>query len=241
MFDPSTPFVDLVSTDSRADPIARRSPQRLLLQRQAGPRRVGPGESCAQDAPIDAPDCETMVDRPDSGLAHRPAPDDVASLVGHLVGFHHAFLRRELPRLNSLLTSMVAAHSDLHPELHGIAATLAALTDELVPHMEWEEQRLFPLAEHGVDPGAAELLDEGSVRDVIKVVHAEHDRISELLTMLRAQTCGFTPPHGACLTWRALYAGLADFAVSTHQHVHLEDTALFPRLLELDGGFALSS
>lgn len=254
MFEPSNPSVGLVTTDRTTIERRRRggagyccNTRRLLAEE----RSLTDIPTQLTDIPTDRLLAELATDGhpgPHHTGTHHTAhganalPDDVAGLVGHLVDHHHTFLRRELPRLNEIMTRMVAAHSHEHPELHGIAATVAALTDELLPHIDGEERELFPLVQQLLDDGdTAPASDGRGVRDKVKVVHAAHDRISELLTMLRAQTCNFTPPRGACLAWRALYAGLADFETSTQQHVHLEDTALFPRLLEFDAGVVMSS
>ena len=46
---------------------------------------------------------------------------------------------------------------------------------------------------------------------------------------------GFAPPGGACTTYRATHANLAEFEADLHRHVHLENNVLFPRALALDG------
>ena len=68
----------------------------------------------------------------------------------------------------------------------------------------------------------------------IRMMNVEHDRTGELLSELRHRTAGFTPPDDACPTWHALYAGLAELESNTHQHVHLENNVLFPRILGLE-------
>ncbi len=52
-------------------------------------------------------------------------------LVEHIVDWHHAYLRRELPRLGDLMQKVQRAHGARHPELHQVASVLAGLTDEL--------------------------------------------------------------------------------------------------------------
>jgi len=46
---------------------------------------------------------------------------------------------------------------------------------------------------------------------------------------MRELTSAFTPPEGACPTYRGLYHGLAEFERDMHVHVHLENNILFPR------------
>ena len=51
----------------------------------------------------------------------------------------------------------------------------------------------------------------------------------EALAQLEALTDNITPPAGACNTWRALYAGLAQLKEDLMQHIHLENNVLFLR------------
>ncbi len=51
------------------------------------------------------------------------------------------------------------------------------------------------------------------------------------LRALRALTGDFTPPEGACMTWRALYAGLCKFADGLVEHTSIENNMLFPRFM----------
>ena len=48
---------------------------------------------------------------------------------------------------------------------------------------------------------------------------------------VRSVTDDYTPPEGACNTWRALWHALADLERSLHEHIHLENHILFPGAL----------
>jgi regulator of cell morphogenesis and NO signaling len=163
-----------------------------------------------------------------------PATETVASLIGHIVATHHTYLRRELPRLADLMAKVVAAHGERHPEVADVQATLAELTDDMFPHLVKEERVLFPLTIELLGAVAAIEVHCGSVANPIAVMHAEHDRVGELLAALRHQTGGYLVPDDACPTWRALYAGLAELEQDTHAHVHLENNVLFPKIIALE-------
>jgi regulator of cell morphogenesis and NO signaling len=189
-------------------------------------------EACA-DAGVDEAAVRAELAALES-VAQGPVPDDIGGLIGMIVATHHTSLRRELPRLAELMAKVVTAHGDVHPEVRGVAETLAELTDDLLPHLVKEERVLFPLAIEllgAVEPTAFHC---GSVANPIRVMHAEHDRVGELLATLRHRTDRYRPPSDACPTWRALYAGLADLEADTHTHVHLENNVLFPRITELE-------
>jgi regulator of cell morphogenesis and NO signaling len=162
-------------------------------------------------------------------------PDDVGALIGRIVATHHTYLRRELPRLHDLMGKVVAAHGARHPEVHEVAQLLAALTDDLMPHLMKEEKVLFPLAIELLGAVEPTSFHCGSVTNPIRVMHHEHDRVGQLLAELRRRTDAYVPPGDACPTWRALYAGLAALEQDVHTHVHLENNVLFPRIVALEG------
>jgi iron-sulfur cluster repair protein YtfE (RIC family) len=53
------------------------------------------------------------------------------------------------------------------------------------------------------------------------------------LARLRALSHGFAVPEDGCTTYRALYEGLVRFERELHEHVHLENNVLFPRVVSL--------
>src|ERR1039457_5813826 len=66
------------------------------------------------------------------------------SLSGHIVAKHHAFVKRELPRLALLAQKVVNSHGATTVELPVIQTTLASLDEELTQHLAKEEAILFP-------------------------------------------------------------------------------------------------
>jgi regulator of cell morphogenesis and NO signaling len=150
----------------------------------------------------------------------------LADLCGHLVATHHAFLRRELPRLRDLLGKLARVHGDRHPELRDVLVAFEPFADELAGHMAKEEQVLFPLItwiESGDVPPTPFVLQP------IGVMQAEHDDAGRALAEFRRLTGGYAVPAGGCNTYRAAMAGLAELEVDLHTHVHKENNILFPR------------
>ena len=189
-------------------------------------------EACEQ-AGLDADE----VVRELGALAPEPPADwatmDPTHLVDHLEETHHAFLHRELPRLGALMDKVTAVHGLRHPELAGVAAAFGALRDDLEPHLLKEERVLFPMvrALDGDTPHRG--TPTGSVRDPIAVMLAEHDRVGDLLALLRERTGGYTAPEDGCASYRALYRGLSELEADTHLHVHKENHRLFPAVIAL--------
>ena len=212
--------------------------------------RFGIDYCCGGDRPLnDACDCADLDpaavraaldevlsgSRQGSGLFNAPA--DIGGLIGHIVATYHLWLRAELPRFENLFSKVLDAHGAAHLDLHRAAVTFRELVDDLVPHLTKEERVLFPLAIELLGAVTKPEFRCGSVQNPISVIRLEHDRVGTLLARLREQTNGYQPPPDACPTWRTLWAGLAELESQTHEHIHLEDNLLFPRLVALEAAF----
>lgn len=166
-----------------------------------------------------AADAERPTGEPDWTAA------PLAVLCDHIVHTHHAFLRRELPRVGRLLIKVVGVHGDRHPELFRVDALFGPFARDMDHHMAKEEQILFPLVKRlaagepvGMNPLAP-----------VRVMEAEHDQAGAALAEMRRLTDDFRPPEGACASYRAALAGLSAIEQDLHRHVHTENNILFPR------------
>jgi len=140
------------------------------------------------------------------------------ALIDHITARYHARHREQLPELARLAARVEQVHGG-HPDCPtGLAAQLAELHAELEEHMQKEERILFPLLARGAGAQAAAPVA------VMRAEHVTHgaglDRIATLAHELRL-------PAAACGTWRALYAGLAQFRDDLIEHIHLENNVLF--------------
>ena len=166
-------------------------------------------------------------------------------LSAHIVATHHAYVKRELPRLAALAEKVVRRHGDTQAQLPLIQVKLALLDEELTQHLAKEEVVLFPYVtklERALATGST--LPHGcfaTVANPIAMMTAEHDAAGGLLAEMRELSSNFTPPVGACPTYCAFYAGLKEFEQDLHQHIHLENNILFPRAIRMEAEAAVSS
>jgi regulator of cell morphogenesis and NO signaling len=163
------------------------------------------------------------------------APGDLAD---HIVETHHAYLRRELPRLADLLDKVVSAHGGRHSELHAVRETFADLREELESHMLKEERELFPLVKRLEWALGRFPISWGSVGDPLRVMRHEHGDARAALERLRWLTGGYHTPADGCASFRALYDGLADLESDLHRHIHKENNILFPKAAALEAALA---
>lgn len=153
------------------------------------------------------------------------------ALIRHIVDVHHAYLHVALPRLTSLMSRVVQAHADRHPELAEAARGLARFCQAVEGQMAKEEGFIFPLiAIIASDDGRG---NAAQLRGPLGTMEAEHLAAHRDLQALRQLTDGWTAPADACATYVALLEGLRDLEVETHRHVHLENNVLFPLALAL--------
>ena len=160
-----------------------------------------------------------------------PAALPPHELADHIVENHHAFLRREFPRLHAMSERVANVHGGHTPSLVEVFDVFCGLEAELNSHMMKEEQILFPAV------SAMSRGESGPVRldgPIACMLH-EHDDAGTALARLHELTGGYNPPADACNTYRALFAGLADLEEDLHRHIHLENSVLFPAAQKLAG------
>lgn len=166
------------------------------------------------------------------------ADKSLTRLSAHIVSTHHAYVKRELPRLAALAHKVVSRHGGTKPELPLIQSRLAQLDEELIQHLAKEERVLFPYVaslEQAIADGSAKPCGcFGSVADPIAMMSEEHDAAGTLLAEIRSLSHNFTTPEGACPTFHAFYDGLREFEQDLHQHIHLENNILFPRAIAME-------
>lgn len=197
---------------------------------------------CGQELPklIDA--LKEAIDRPTSN-AEMVEKDWYAAplgeLVRHIVDEHHAYMKAALPRLRSLISAVLKAHAAQHGDmLRQVQAIFNDLDDEISSHLMKEEQVLFPyitaLQMHVQGDSPQPQACFGSARYPIQQMEHEHESAGQALAKLHEVTYDYALPADACPTFRAMYEELQRMEADLHQHIHLENNILFPRVIELE-------
>jgi len=149
-------------------------------------------------------------------------------LIDHIEETHHAYLRRELPRLEALLEKVAHVHGTDAPWIISVKEVFEELKPSMEAHIEKEEEIVFPFiqacAEDASTP-APDALDG----DPIGLMEEEHDETGTALKRMRTLSHNFTVPEWGCNSFRAVLDGLEALETDTHQHVHKENSILFPR------------
>ena len=163
----------------------------------------------------------------------------LGALVNHIVAVHHGYMKTALPRLRVLVPTVLNAHAAHHGDvLRQGQALLNAFDAELSSHLMKEEQVLFPyivaLEAHLHEGAPKPLAPFGSARNPIRQIEHEHESAGQALAKLREVTHDYALPADACPTFTAMYEELQRMEANLHEHIHLENNILFPRVIELE-------
>ncbi|MGK4007972.1 DUF542 domain-containing protein [Sorangium sp. So ce1036] len=184
-------------------------------------------ERAARERGVELPALLGQLER---AIAERrgAAPDamrdaSTPALIDHIVGKHHAYLRKALPFVRALAAKVARVHGERNPKLRALDGAVGELSDALLAHLDDEEANLFPAlrsAGADVDPETARAL---------AAMREEHLAVAKLLETLRDASDDFALPDWACGSYRALFGELQAIEQDTFRHVHLENHVLAPR------------
>ena len=158
----------------------------------------------------------------------------LGELVDHIVNKHHTFVKSETPRLQRLIAKVAGVHGQNHPELQQVETAFSELADELAAHMLKEERILFPYVKQMAGGAGCSPSCFGTVQNPIRVMMLEHDNAGEKLREIRWATNNYKLPTDACVSYSSLFAALVEFEQDLHQHIHLENNILFPRVVRME-------
>lgn len=179
-------------------------------------------------------DAQSVFSELDAAVLERAAPAEdprdlsTPQLIEHIVARHHAYLRKTLPFVEQLARKVARVHGEHNPKLLELATLVSDLRQTLEPHLDDEEEELFPaLSRAQPDPRriAAEL----------RAMHDDHLRVGEVLTCIRTVAGDYAAPDWACGSYRALLNELRSIELDTLRHVQIENHVLMPRFAAVGG------
>lgn len=180
-----------------------------------------------------------VLEENDANAVLQDTPDSLLNaslteLTNHIEQTHHAYLKTELPRLESLARKVARVHACKDSRLVEVEAVFSAMKQEIEQHTMKEENILFPYMRQ-LDRG--QYLSKapfGSVENPVRCMESEHNDTGEALLKLRYLTDQYLAPEGACTSWLALLAGLAHLDQDLRTHIHKENSILFPKAIQAE-------
>lgn len=155
-------------------------------------------------------------------------------LIAHILPHHHFYVKNSMPVIINHLDKLVSKHGERYPHLNRILQLFTAVKDEMLAHMQKEEQVLFPRIKEitALISQEKELIYlRDYITSPIKAMETEHDHAGQALFEIRRITNNYTAPEDACTTHQVCLQELKAFENDLHQHVHLENNILFPMAL----------
>ncbi len=149
-----------------------------------------------------------------------------AALIARIVDRHHGYLRHALPYIAPIMAKVAKVHGSRDASLQQLDDAFRALAATLAPHLDEEEQVLFPAL-------MARTPDLQVLKRELGQMHEDHLAVGELLAQIRTLTGGFATPEWGCNTYRVLMAELDSLEADILRHVHLETHVLAPRFAAL--------
>ena len=159
-------------------------------------------------------------------------------LIDHIINIHHAYVEESIPILFQYANKVAKVHGHHYKEVVQINDLFTEVAQELSAHMKKEELILFPYMKQLIKAdNEGKLLSPppfGSVNNPIQMMEHEHENVGDIFKTISELTNNYTPPEGACNTFKALYAKLEEFEQDLHLHIHLENNILHPKAILLE-------
>jgi regulator of cell morphogenesis and NO signaling len=160
-------------------------------------------------------------------------------LSDYIVNVHHNYLKQTMPEVRKMLRSFVEEHVKKYPYLRELESAFLQLNREVFPHMNQEEEILFPYIKqiyhaYTSRESYASLLVRTLRKPVEEVMAKEHESAIKHLQKFRTLSGDYTPPVNACVSHKVTLAKLRELDNDLSQHIHLENNILFPKAIAIE-------
>tara|TARA_R110002073_G_scaffold8207_7_gene45894 strand:- start:1061 stop:1777 length:717 start_codon:yes stop_codon:yes gene_type:complete len=159
-------------------------------------------------------------------------------LILYIENVHHTYVRENLPLISQYATKVAKVHGHHYPEVIEVNDLFHQVANELLSHMQKEEQVLFPYIKQLTESQKEETSINkplfGTIFNPISMMEHEHESAGDIFKEISRLTNNYTPPKEACNTFKALYAKLDEFEQDLHKHIHLENNILHPKSILLE-------
>jgi regulator of cell morphogenesis and NO signaling len=159
-------------------------------------------------------------------------------LADYIEKKHHKYVEEKIPVLKEYLNKLCQAHGKQHPELTEINRLFNETAGELTAHMKKEEFILFPfirkLAHAKRESTALSTPPFQTVQNPVHMMMQEHDAEGERFNKIAELSAEYTTPADGCNTYKVTFALLKEFEADLHLHIHLENSVLFPKAIEME-------
>jgi len=222
MLDLQTPVARAVLDHSECAPVFQRHRIDYCCK---GQRSIA--DACQErglDAGVLLDELQRAITERSESASPDPSAMSTPYLLAYIVTKHHGYLRRTLPFVRVLAAKVSRVHGDHDPRLRRLETIVTELAGALEPHLDAEEDVLFPAL-------LASEPDRALITAELATMHADHLAVGDLLGELRVTTADFRIPEWACTSYRTLFSELEQLEGDVLRHVHVENHVLMPRFV----------
>ena len=164
---------------------------------------------------------------------------NVDFLIDYIINVHHTYLTENIPEICQTVERFTRGHVTKYPHLKELLSSVYALRDEILPHVQEENQIIFPYIKQIVHAyesreSYAALLVRTLRKPVENLMHHEHEFIRKYILKIRELTDNYTAPAASCVTHRVAFLKLKELDCDLMQHIHLENNILFPKAIRME-------
>jgi len=161
---------------------------------------------------------------------------DMVSLINHSKSIYHKYLKENVPVISQLAVKVAEVHWMHHQEVVQINNSFSKAISEIVEQLSIEETILFPFINKIIEQDRLTTkLDKDEIETLkksIKNIEKGLKNAGDIFKKIAGLTNNYTPPLGACNTFKLLYEKLQEFEQELHKFIHFEKHILFPKVLE---------
>ncbi len=164
---------------------------------------------------------------------------DIDFLTNYIIHVHHHHLIKSMTDTENILQHFTVEHEKKYPFMMEVQLLFRKLKKELIPHLQYEEEIIFPYirqVSHAFEnnDSYAKLLVKTLRKPLDKMMHNEHEILTDPILKIRNLTNSYQPPEKACTSHKVVMGRLKENDNDLMQHVYLENDVLFPRALQIE-------
>ena len=164
---------------------------------------------------------------------------DIDFLIDYIINVHHQYLKRTLPEVKDYLEKFIEEHKEKYNYLEVLQKIFMQMSKEIFPHMQKEEEIFFPYIKQIAHAyynkeSYAGLLVRTLRKPVKEFMMHEHELVGVKLLKIRELTNNYFIPEKACISYKVTLSKLRELDNDLFQHIHLENTILFPKAIEME-------
>lgn len=156
----------------------------------------------------------------------------ISFTIDYIENNHHKYVRDTLPELETMIDHLVIAHSDAQPQLPMIKEKFSEFKNELLEHMNDEDNIVFPSykkLEFALEEGKLEEIKDFD--DAINWMEEDHILTGTSLKSLRNFCNNYIAPSDSSPGFKILFEEMMKFETDMHFHMHLENNILFTKVV----------